>query len=271
MKRSRTEKIDIFVSLTRHKPIQFLIIFGLLYILLVTLEIPFVFKSGLSAVSQEFMIRPPRLESEEDFEERDAPTRPPEIISQNSDQPIQRQLNEHNIMSGLIFDSGTFHLSGRIGSSELYESAKNAWEAGKKTWEELEMMNLGPITEKPENQSESCPLSISLSGSEFLARGQVMVLPCGLTLGSHITVVGTPLAPRLYANRVLTSQIIMELQGLMTVEGEEPPKILHFNPRLKGDWSGKPVIEQNTCYRMHWDTAQRCDGSKSNDDEETGK
>ncbi|PHU25835.1 putative beta-1,3-galactosyltransferase 17 [Capsicum chinense] len=28
--------------------------------------------------------------------------------------------------------------------------------------------------------------------------------------------------------------------GLNTVDGEDPPRILHFNPRLKGDWSGKP-------------------------------
>lgn len=27
----------------------------------------------------------------------------------------------------------------------------------------------------------------------------------------------------------------MELQGLKAVEGEDPPRILHFNPRLNGD------------------------------------
>ena len=51
---------------------------------------------------------------------------------------------------------------------------------------------------------------------------------------------------------------------------EEPPRILHFNPRLRGDWSGKPVIEQNTCYRMQWGSALRCEGWKSRADEETG-
>ena len=54
-------------------------------------------------------------------------------------------------------------------------------------------------------------------------------------------------------------------------EGEEPPRVLHFNPRLKGDWSWKPVIELNTCYRMHWGTALRCDGWKSRAGEDTGK
>jgi len=66
---------------------------------------------------------------------------------------------------------------------------------------------------------------------------------------------------------VSVSQFVVELQGLKSVEGEDPPKILHLNPRLRGDWSKRPVIEHNTCYRMHWGTAQRCDGLPSEGDE----
>lgn len=52
----------------------------------------------------------------------------------------------------------------------------------------------------------------------------------------------------------------------------DPPKILHLNPRIKGDWSHRPVIEHNTCYRMQWGTAQRCDGlSSKKDDDMLGK
>ncbi|KAL4344023.1 hypothetical protein S83_035262 [Arachis hypogaea] len=46
---------------------------------------------------------------------------------------------------------------------------------------------------------------------------------------------------------------MVELQGLKSVEGKDSPKILHLNPRLRGDWSKRPVIEHNTCYRMHWE------------------
>ncbi|XLR43047.1 hypothetical protein HN51_027083 [Arachis hypogaea] len=60
---------------------------------------------------------------------------------------------------------------------------------------------------------------------------------------------------------------MVELQGLKSVEGEDPPKILHLNPRLRGDWSKRPVIEHNICYRMHWRTAQRCNGLSIEDDE----
>ncbi|XP_044971961.1 hydroxyproline O-galactosyltransferase GALT6-like isoform X1 [Hordeum vulgare subsp. vulgare] len=68
---------------------------------------------------------------------------------------------------------------------------------------------------------------------------------------------------------LMVSQFMMELQGLKTVDGEDPPRILHFNPRLHDDWSGKPVIEQNTCYRMQWGTSLRCEGWMSRVDEET--
>ncbi|KAF7838399.1 hydroxyproline O-galactosyltransferase GALT6 [Senna tora] len=269
MKRGRGEKLDNFLSSNRQRPFQILILFGLLYILLITLEIPFLFKSGYSGLSRE-LIPPSRLDSEQDFERREALVRPLETVSLNTHQLDHRHLTEHKILSGLVFNDSTFHLWGREGSSELYESAKNAWKVGKKIWEELEAMNLRSIAEKSENGSESCPPSISLYGSELSARGLVMVLPCGLTLGSHITVVGKPLAAESNpVHSVMLSQFVMELQGLKAVDAEDPPRILHYNPRLKGDWSGKPVIEQNTCYRMHWGLSQRCDGGESKADEET--
>ncbi|CAN6932258.1 unnamed protein product [Brassica oleracea] len=100
---------------------------------------------------------------------------------------------------------------------------------------------------------------------------QLMELPCGLTLGSHVTLVGRPRKghPKEGDGSKLVSQFVIELQGLKTVDGEDPPRILHFNPRLKGDWSRKPVIEQNTCYRMQWGSSQRCEGWRSRDEEET--
>jgi hypothetical protein len=117
-----------------------------------------------------------------------------------------------------------------------------------------------------------------MSGEELLKGDGLMFLPCGLAAGSSITVVGTPhyahkeYSPQLAKLKngdglVSVSQFLFELQGLKSVEGEDPPKILHLNPRLKGDWSKRPVIEHNTCYRMHWGTAQRCDGRPSEDDD----
>ncbi|CAA6667282.1 unnamed protein product [Spirodela intermedia] len=108
--------------------------------------------------------------------------------------------------------------------------------------------------EERNGTEESCPHSISLSGNEFRERGRVLVIPCGLTLGSHITLVARPYqahaefdpkisVPREGDQAVMVSQFMMELQGLKNVDGEEPPRILHFNPRLKGDWSVDGLVK----------------------------
>lgn len=269
------DRFGTVFSLTRQRSVQILFGIGLVYLLLVTVEIPFVFKAGFSTISPDSLTRPNRLHSREDVEEKEAPTRPLERVSQNTNQPTQsRRPTESKVVSGLVFDPKTF-------DSELYKSAKIAWEVGNKFWEELQSGKVRIVEERAENRSESCPHSISLSGSEFSDQGRVMVVPCGLTLGSYITLVGRPRAaheesePNIALVRegqsVMVSQFKVELLGLKTVEGEDPPRLLHFNPRLKGDWCGNPVIELNTCYRMQWGSAQRCEGWKSKADEETGK
>ncbi|VAH12843.1 unnamed protein product [Triticum turgidum subsp. durum] len=67
----------------------------------------------------------------------------------------------------------------------------------------------------------------------------------------------------------MVSQFMVELVGTKVVDGEAPPRILHFNPRIRGDYSGKPVIEMNSCYRMQWAQSHRCEGFASRPAEET--
>ncbi|KAI7724536.1 hypothetical protein M8C21_015195, partial [Ambrosia artemisiifolia] len=138
----------------------------------------------------------------------------------------------------------------------------------RKYWEHLQLVDT------TEYQSPSK----KINRSEFYRTGSVIVLTCGMTLGSYVTVVGRMRGGHLEKDpkismlkpgqNLMVSQFMMELQGLKTVDGEEPPRIFHFNPRLKGDWSGKPVIEMNTCYRMQWGLAHRCEGWRSRFDEE---
>lgn len=159
--------------------------------------------------------------------------------------------------------------------------AKDAWNLGAKAWKEIENF-------KGENLSfvdtESCPSSVTINGKKSelgVEAEELMLLPCGLEVGSSITVIGIPenahkeYLPELVRRgngdgSVMVSQFMVELQGLKAVDGEDPPKILHFNPRLKGDWSKKPVIEVNTCYRMQWGKSMRCDGVSSKGDDDTG-
>uniref|UniRef100_A0A0E0RFQ8 Hexosyltransferase n=1 Tax=Oryza rufipogon TaxID=4529 RepID=A0A0E0RFQ8_ORYRU len=157
-----------------------------------------------------------------------------------------------------------------------------AVETGARVFAELDDLDTAAF-ESPsaeEEEAAKCPQSVMRSADEFHGRGRVVELSCGLTLGSHITVVATPRRahaegdPKIAVlskgeQPIMVSQFMMELRGLKTVDGEDPPHILHFNPRLRGDWSSRPVIEQNTCYRMQWGAPLRCEGWKSHSDEET--
>jgi len=264
-------KLETLFMLTRKRSIQFLIGAFFLYLVLVTLEIPFVFKTDFTAVAT----RAPKLLSEEDSLLKESPARPLKTVS-NADSPSQ--LASRNIVSALVLNDAAFESNGNDGSLELYKLVKHARQVGRRLWGDLESGKSRTVVTKPENRSSSCPGSVSLSGSEAVG---VVPLPCGLTLGSHVTIVGKPLAARpdfepkiavvTEDEPVMVSQFVVELQGLKTVDGEEPPRVFHFNPRLKGDWSGKPVIEHNTCYRMQWGSALRCDGWKSKADEDTGE
>ncbi|CAL0319949.1 unnamed protein product [Lupinus luteus] len=272
-------KFETLVSLTRKRSIQFLIGVTVLYLVLFTVQIPFVFRTGFGSITQDFVTTQhhSRLLSEENLLEKEAPTRPFKRVSQNAALgPSQLGRRKLKLVSGLVFDDTTFDATRKYGSSELYKVAKHALDSGLILWEELKSVKIKTVVEKLENRTESCPGSIYVPGSGFSG---VVALPCGMTLGSHVTVVGKPKpAWADYESRMwmangdsqsMVSQFMVELQGLKTVDGEEPPRIFYFNPRLKGDWSGKPVIELNTCYRMQWGRPLRCDGWKSNADEDT--
>ncbi|KAA8529489.1 hypothetical protein F0562_033712 [Nyssa sinensis] len=252
-----------------------------------SLEIPFVYKTGLgfgsgeegSTVSLDSLPIRIRVESEDELTEKEAASSPSDASFRFSQRSFHRtpeqRMREYKKVSGLVFEYSEDEFS------ELHKAARHAFVAGKRLWEEIESGKVRiELANKAENRSESCSHSISLSGNEFHERGQIMVIPCGLMLGSYVTIVGRPHwahledQPKIALLKdgdqsVMVSQFMMELQGLNTVDGEDPPRILHLNPRLKGDWSGRPVIEQNTCYRMQWGSALRCEGWKSTADEDT--
>ncbi|CAN1183091.1 Hydroxyproline O-galactosyltransferase GALT6 [Linum perenne] len=276
MKRGKSDtRLDKFASITRQRSVHVIIGLGILYFLFVTLEAPFLFNSGSTSSSVSFS-HLSKLQSKEDLHDKDAPARPQLLVSPKGGTPLPKK-----ILSNLNFDTQTFDPSKKDTSVDLHKSASTAWDAGRKLWDELERDEFKFLEVKNhENRSVSCVNSVILTNAEFLKRDRVVELPCGLTLGSHITVVGKPRAAHAVSNpkiamgkeikpTVMVSQFMMELQGLKIAEGEDPPRVLHFNPRLKGDWSGKPVIEQNTCYRMQWGTSARCEGWNSKADEET--
>jgi hypothetical protein len=261
-KKMKKVKHELFTLPNRLTLIQTFMMMMILYMLFMSFEIPLAFKAGLGSetVAIGFLTEAMPLLAEQNLKKI---------------RPFRLQLKK---VSTLSFNN-RFE-----GVSELYKVAKHAYISGNKLWEEVESGKVKSfLSSKIENGSDSCLNSVTVSGFEFKEKLKgVMVLPCGLTLWSHVTVVGTPRWAHVENDSkigvvkdrdeaIMVSQFMLELQGLKAVDNEEPPRILHFNPRIKGDWSGKPVIEQNTCYRMQWGTALRCEGWKSRADEETGK
>lgn len=258
-------KLEVFTVPNRLTLIQIFMMMMLLYMLFMSFEIPLAFKAGLGSETVANI----------------------GVFTTDAMPLLEEQNHKQKRPFGLLLQKvSTLSFNNSFeGVSELDKVAKHAYISGKKLWEEVESGKVKSFSgfKKAENGSDSdtCLSSVSVSGFEFREKLKgVMLLNCGLTLWSHVTVVGTPRYahgesdPKIGGvkngdEKVLVSQFMLELQGLKAVDNEEPPKILHFNPRLKGDWSGKPVIEQNTCYRMQWGTGLRCEGWKSRADEET--
>lgn len=264
-------KFESMITVSRLKMIQFLIGLLFIYLLLMSFEIPVVLRAGSGSDGDGSVI------IDKGAEEWQSASRP------SRHRRFTRRMREYKRVSSLVFNESLYDDKNgpKDEFSILHRTAKEAWVIGKRVWEELGSVKAN--MSKPENKSESaCPYSVTVTESEFGKQGRVLMLPCGLTLGSHITVVGKPHWAHLENDpkiallkegeeALMVSQFMMELQGLKTVDGEDPPRILHFNPRLKGDWSSKPVIEMNTCYRMQWGSALRCEGWKSRADEETSE
>ncbi|KAL2904262.1 Hydroxyproline O-galactosyltransferase GALT6 [Bienertia sinuspersici] len=153
-------------------------------------------------------------------------------------------------------------------NSSIYKTAMQAWILGSELWAQLEAKPR--VHQSPAAAGApllSCPEKVAVTESGFKG---VVRLPCGLTLGSHVTVVGQPRKahrekePSISLGKdVMVAQFMVELRGERVVRGEEAARLLHFNPRIKGDWSEKPVIEMNHCYRGQWGTAVRCEGWRS--------
>ncbi|KAG5378973.1 hypothetical protein IGI04_026815 [Brassica rapa subsp. trilocularis] len=270
----KKSKLDNSASHTRFGLVQFLLALLLFYFLCMSFEIPFIFRTGSGSDDglPRHMVVVGREANRAIVGEEEDPHRPFEDPGRvNRAGHIHREFKTVSeiFTNESFFDAGGF--SDEL--STFHETVKHAISTGRKMWGNL---GSGLIT-KPnpvKNRTEKCPDTVSVTGSEFLNRSRILVLPCGLTLGSHVTVVATPHWAHAEkgddGKTTMVTQFMMELQGLKAVEGEDPPRILHFNPRVRGDWSGRPVIEQNTCYRMQWGSALRCDGHESSDDEELG-
>ncbi|XP_074295870.1 beta-1,3-galactosyltransferase GALT1-like [Silene latifolia] len=96
--------------------------------------------------------------------------------------------------------------------------------------------------------------ALELNDSQFR-----LLVPCGLTQGSSITIIGSP--------NGLLGNFRIDLTGEQIPGEPEPPIILHYNVRLHGDQlTEDPVIVQNTWTAAHdWGEEERCPSPEPDD------
>ncbi|WVZ60919.1 hypothetical protein U9M48_010877 [Paspalum notatum var. saurae] len=168
--------------------------------------------------------------------------------------------------SPLAVSSVRVHSRNSSSASSIDASASAAFAAAGPHLSALLRRSASPPSSPSPSPAAAAPASCPATVAVLSGAGAAVDLPCGMAVGSRITVVARPRV----AGRRESSQFMIELLGTKAVQqGEEPPRVLHFNPRIRGDFSGRPVIEINTCYRMQWAQPQRCDGRPSRPDEDT--
>lgn len=102
-------------------------------------------------------------------------------------------------------------------------------------------------------KEKQCPHFLNrINASEHDKSGYKLRLPCGLTQGSSITIIGIPDG--------LLGNFRIDLTGEALPGEPDPPIILHYNVRLQGDKiTEDPVIVQNTWTAAHdWGEEERC-------------
>nr|GEW55342.1 beta-1,3-galactosyltransferase GALT1 [Tanacetum cinerariifolium] len=116
--------------------------------------------------------------------------------------------------------------------------------------EEKSNMNRSSGDKKKEKQ---CPHFLSkMNATELNDTGYKLIVPCGLTQGSSVTLIGIP--------NGLLGNFRVDLTGEPLPGEPDPPVILHYNVRLHGDKiTENPVIVQNTWTIGHdWGEEERC-------------
>lgn len=135
---------------------------------------------------------------------------------------------------------------------EAIKQAENAWSSLMFSVEEERLASSNDTSRRRTNEKQ-CPHFLNrMNATELGNEGFRLRVPCGLTQGSSITIIGIPDG--------LLGNFRIDLTGEPLPGEPEPPVILHYNVRLHGDKiTENPVIVQNTWTLAHdWGEEERC-------------
>lgn len=158
----------------------------------------------------------------------------------------QRSLQTWNLLNNLI--NNTQVLPNGV---EAFKEAGNAWN---NLMVSVEAERRGNTNDSlAVKTKEQCPHFLNkMNATELDDSGYKVPIPCGLTQGSAITIIGIP--------NGLLGNFKIDLTGEAIPGEPDPPIILHYNVRLHGDKiTDDPVIVQNTWTVGHdWGDEERC-------------
>lgn len=159
----------------------------------------------------------------------------------------QRSLQTWNHLKHLID-----HSQGLPNAVEAIKEAGSVWNSLMASVEE-EKLDHSNNSLRRSAKEKQCPYFLNKMNATVLnGKGYELRVPCGLTQGSSITIIGVP-------NGFL-GNFRIDLTGEPLPGEPDPPIILHYNVRLHGDKiTENPVIVQNTwTVSRDWGEEERC-------------
>ncbi|XP_050277151.1 beta-1,3-galactosyltransferase GALT1 [Quercus robur] len=142
------------------------------------------------------------------------------------------------------------HAQGLPNAVDAIKEAGGAWNILVDSVDKQRLQNESSHGRAKEKQ---CPHFLNkMNATDLNSTGYKLRVPCGLTQGSAITIIGIP-------NGFL-GNFRIDLTGEPLPGEPDPPNILHYNVRLHGDKiTENPVIVQNTWTIAHdWGEEERC-------------
>ena len=157
----------------------------------------------------------------------------------------QQALQTWNQLNHLIDN-----VQGLPNAAEAIKEAASAWNSFISSIEEQKQ---GHGNDSSRAKEKQCPHFLNKMNSTELGNSSYKLqLPCGLTQGSSITIIGIP--------NGLLGNFRIDLTGEPLPGEPDPPIVLHYNVRLHGDKiTEDPVIVQNSWTQAHdWGEEDRC-------------
>lgn len=166
----------------------------------------------------------------------------------------QQSLSTWNLLKHLVNQSQSLP-----SGAEAFKDATSAWGSLMATVQE-ERLGFTNESSAARGKTKQCPHFLNkMNATELDHSGYKLGVPCGLTQGSSITIIGIP--------NGLLGNFRIDLTGEALPGEPDPPIILHYNVRLNGDkLTEDPVIVQNTWTIAHdWGDEERCPPSSPED------